>query len=515
MKKLNKIVKQIQTLIIAAIIAITSIVRVSAAQDTIQLAPATKVGAYIAGVSFSYKTTTDGKYLYCLDMHRSTAQNVQATLVKNSKYVDGGITYILKNGYPVKSITGDKDKDYYITQTAVWWYLDNVVGTSNLGNGFKSTGSDSYGLRQYVKKLVDEGYAHRNDSNSYSTTALVISGDSTMTLDGDYYVSKSIKATTATNISSYTVSLENAKESTKIVKSDGTEVPYKGEFSVGANESFKIKVLAKDITDSTTIKVNAKAAGVTQYAAYEYQPKNSNMQNVALLESKQDTANSSLNLEISTSKVVITKIDSVTKKAISGATLVLKDSEGKKITSWESTVNSHIIRNLTNGTYTIEEVKPPKGYILNTNVTKFTITDTNRVIEINIENAPKKVVVNIVKVDQDTNAPLADAEMVVKDAAGNVIARFTTTTEPYVLTDLENGTYTVEELRAPAGYIKSDEIVKFTVDDEHLSHQVTFVNAKEVYVPDTASISSIIMIIIGIVITGLGLRFIYKNRKYA
>ena len=515
MKKLTKITKQILTLIVAAFIAITSIVNVNAAAETIQLAPATKTGSYIAGVSFSYKTTTDGQYLYCLDMHRNTAQNVQATLVRDSKYVDGGVTYILKNGYPEKSITGDKDKDYYITQTAVWWYLDNVVGTSNLGNGFKSTGSDSYGLRQYVKQLVDEGYAHRNDSNSYSTTALIITGDSSMTLDGDYYVSKDIKATTATNISSYVVSLENAPASTKIIKSDGSEVAYNGEFSVKANESFKVKVLAKNVNDSTTIKVNAKASGVTQYTAYEYKPKDSSMQNVALLEKKQESVSSSLNLEISSSKVIITKIDSVTKKPLAGATLVLRDSEGKKVTSWESTVNSHIIKNLTNGTYTIEEVNAPKGYSLNKNITKFTISDTNRVIEINIENAPKKVVVNIIKVDQETNAPLAGAEMIVKDAAGNEIARFTTTTEPYVLTDLENGTYTVEELSAPAGYIKSDAVIKFTIDEDHLSQQVTFVNAKEVFVPDTASVSSILMIIIGIVITGLGLRFIYKNKVHA
>jgi len=515
MKKLTKIAKQILTLIVATVMTLTSVSNVNAASDTIQLASATKVGSYIAGVSFSYKTTTDGQYLYCLDMHRNTAQNVTATLVNNSKYVDGGVTYILKNGYPVKSITGDKDKDYYITQTAVWWYLDNVTGSSNLGNGFKSTGSDSYGLRQYVKQLVDEAYAHRNDNNASTTTKLVISGNSAMTLKDDYYISDDIKTTTATNIATYTVSLNNAPTGTKIVKSDGTESTYNGEFSLKANESFKVKVPAKEIKDSSTIKVEAKATGAAQYAAYEYQPNDKSMQNVALLEKKQVSVTSSLNLEVSSSKVVVTKIDSVTKKALSGATLVLKDSTGAKVTSWETTINSHVIRNLTNGTYTIEEISAPKGYKINKKVTTFTISDTNRVVEINIENSPKKVVVNIVKVDQETNAPLSGAELVVKDAAGNVVAQFTTTTDPYVLTDLEDGTYTVEELNAPAGYIKSDDVIRFTIDDEHLSHQVTFVNAKEVFVPDTASVSSIIMIIIGIVITGLGIRFIYKNKKHA
>ena len=85
----------------------------------------------------------------------------------------------------------------------------------------------------------------------------------------------------------------------------------------------------------------------------------------------------------------------------------------------------------------------------------------------------------------------------------------------YTLTDIENGTYTVEEISAPAGYIKSDDKITFTVDDEHLSHQITFKNAKEVWVPDTGSVSSVFMIILGIAITGLGIRFIYKNGKRA
>ena len=39
--------------------------------------------------------------------------------------------------------------------------------------------------------------------------------------------------------------------------------------------------------------------------------------------------------------------------------------------------------------------------------------------------------------------------------------------------------------------------------------------AKEVYVPNTANTSSIIMVILGIVLTGAGLNFVYKNRKKA
>ncbi len=59
--------------------------------------------------------------------------------------------------------------------------------------------------------------------------------------------------------------------------------------------------------------------------------------------------------------------------------------------------------------------------------------------------------------------------------------------------------------------MKSNKVYTFTVDDDHLSHQIIVENTKEVYVPDTASVPSIIMIILGIVITGYGLKYIYKN----
>jgi uncharacterized surface anchored protein len=518
MKTLSKITKNALTIVLAAAIIVGSLMQVNAASDTIQLGSATKTKSYIAGVTFNYKQTTDGQYLYCLNIHKNTAQNVKATLVKNSSTIDGGLVYILKNGYPNKDITGDKDKDYYITQTAVWWYLDKTTGSTNLGERFKSTGDDNYDLRKYVKQLVNDGYSHRNDSVGITDTKLTIAAtsDNSMTLSDNYYVSNTIKATTISNVSSYKVTLTDAPSGTKIVKSDGTEETYSSAFTVKSSESFKVKVPASAVTaTSLSIKVTAKATGTTQYMAYEYQPTDSNMQNVALLEKTTKDVSSAITLDISSSKVSITKVDSTTNQAIAGAKLVLKDSNGNVITSWTSTINAHVIRNLANGTYTIEETEAPNGYLLNENKTTFTISDTNRNIKVTFENAPKKVVVNITKVDQETNLPLAGAVLVVKDSAGNEVARFTTTEDSYVLTDLADGTYTVEEESAPEGYIKSSETISFTIDDSHLSHQITFINAKEVIVPDTASVSSILMLILGIVITGLGIRFVYKNGRKA
>ena len=517
MKKLSKITKTWMKFLMMTIMIFSSIMKVEAVEDTIQLGAATQTKSYIAGVTFSYKVTTSGQYLYCLNIHKTTAQNIQAKLIKNSANINGGVVYILKNGYPLKSITGDKDKDYYITQTALWWYLDRTTGSTNLGEQFKQTGSDTYDLRKHVKQLMEDAYLHRNDSIGVGEVKLNLSAvnGNTLSLNKNYYVSNDIKATSS-NISEYTVTLTDAPKGTVIVSSNGTESNYTKSFNIKANDSFKVKVPYTSITGTEmNIKVKATATGTEQYMAYEYQPVDTNMQNVALLEKTSSTVSSDLTLEIVSSKVTVVKIDSSTKQPLSGAKLVLKDSTGKVLTSWTSTNNGHIIRNLANGTYTIEETEAPNGYLINNNKKTFTISDTNRDIQINMENTAKKVVVNITKVDQETHAPLSGAVLAVKNSSGVEIARFTTTENAYVLTDLANGTYTIVEISAPLGYTKREDVIQFTIDDNHLTHQIAFANTKEVIVsvPDTASFSSIILLILGIGILGIGTVFIYKNAK--
>ena len=427
--KINNAKKMLIT-IVTLVISLASTTKVYAAADSIQLGSASYAGNYIAGVYFSDKKTTDGKYLYCLDMPKTTAQNVKATLVSNSKYTDGGLVYILKNGYPNKSITGDNQKDYYITQTAVWWYLDEVHGTTNLGDQFKNSGSDSYGLRKYVKNLVTEGVKHKGDSTSLANTKLKLStSDITMKLKDNYYVSDAIKASVAENVSTYKVTLSGAPAGTIIEKND-TKSNYNGEFSVNKDESFKIMVSKDKMTEkSLSIKINATAVGTAQYKAYEYQPVDKSMQNVALLEKTAVSVTSALTLQIT------------------------------------------------------KEEKP---------------------------------VISIIKVDQETQQPLANATLVIKNSKGENVYKFNTTTNPEIITEItEYGTYTIEEVSAPEGYIKSDRKISFTIDENHLSHQITFENAKEVYVPNTANTSSIIMIILGIVMLGAGIEVVYKNRKKA
>lgn len=502
MKKSIK--KTILSVLVALLVFVSTATATYAVPQTITLGGTEALEGYVSGVKFTTKTTKDGGYLYCLDMKKKTAKDTTATL-KGQR--DAGVAYIIANGYPRKSITGDRLKDYYITQTAVWWYLDDTTGSSNLSQKFKTTGSDPHNIRPIIKNLVEK--AKTAKANGYAQTKLTITtSNKDMSLKDGYYVSSEITASSS-NISTYTVTLSNAPSGTKVVSTSGVE---KTTFNAG--EKFIIKVPGSKVTGTELdIKVTAKATGyVTK--AYEYTPVNNTMQPVALIETETQNVSSTITLSIENSKVTIIKVDKSTNQPLAGAKLVVKDSAGNTITGWTSTTNGHVIRNLKPGTYTVTETSAPKGYKLNTTPVTFTITASNQNVTVKVYNEPKETVVNIIKVDNETQKPLAGATLVVRKADGTEVVRFTSTTEPYVLTNLEDGTYTVEEIAAPAGYILSSEKKTFTIDDNHLSHQITFGNNPEVKVPDTAS-SSLIFTLLGIVIISTGIGFVYKNGKKA
>jgi len=413
---------------------------------------------YIANYHFAKKKSSTGGYVYCNNIHKGTPHGEKMTLVGQAP---AGIAYILANGYPSKSITGNSDYDYYITQTAVWWYLDDTTGSSNLSQSFKTTGSDSYGLRKYVKALVS---AAKNVKDYTTASISVNSKSSAMTLSSDkkYYVSNAIGVTAKSVKGKYSVSLTGAPSGTKIVNTATSKVAT----SFATNETFKVMIPVSSAQNiKTTITVNIKATGSVD-KAYEYKSTDTSVQNVYGKALYPTTTNLSAKttLSLSTSKVSITKIDSRTKAGLAGAEFVLYDNSGKKITSWTSTTKAHIIQNLPNGTYTLKETKAPAGYKISKESTKFTITDKNRNITLNVENTIYSKV-SIVKIDSKTKVALAGAEFVLYDNSGKKITSWTSTGKAHVIQNLPNGTYTLKETKAPAGYKISKESTTFTISD--------------------------------------------------
>ena len=135
---------------------------------------------------------------------------------------------------------------------------------------------------------------------------------------------------------------------------------------------------------------------------------------------------------------------------------------------------------LEDGTYSVKEVTPPKGYKLDEKIYTFTINgaDTN----LSVEDEPGTLTLKLKKKDSQTgstpqgNATLAGAvyqvsyqlggqtvtEELTSDASGNL----------GTLEGLPLGTVTVKELTAPEGYRLDTEVHTYTVDGSQLTGDV-------------------------------------------
>ena len=135
---------------------------------------------------------------------------------------------------------------------------------------------------------------------------------------------------------------------------------------------------------------------------------------------------------------------------------------------------------LEDGTYSVKEVTPPKGYKLDEKIYTFTINgaDTN----LSVEDEPGTLTLKLKKKDSQTgstpqgNASLAGAvyqvsyqkggqtvtEELTSDASGNL----------GTLEGLPLGTVTVKELTAPEGYRLDTDVHTYTVDGSQLTGDV-------------------------------------------
>ena len=185
-----------------------------------------------------------------------------------------------------------------------------------------------------------------------------------------------------------------------------------------------------------------------------------------------------------TALVKIVKVDALTGLAvpIAGAEFKIKDAYGEfvlQMVSGELTDTfvtdeygiAWIPEPLVFGEYALCEVKAPAGFVLSTKELEIllypeTCTEETEegvpVYAVEFENQP--IQVDITKSDITTGEPVLGAEMELKDSAGNIIDRWTTTETPHRIYALPTGEYILSETLAPAqdGYVTAQDIT-FTV----------------------------------------------------
>ena len=131
---------------------------------------------------------------------------------------------------------------------------------------------------------------------------------------------------------------------------------------------------------------------------------------------------------------------------------------------------------LEDGTYSVKEVTPPKGYKLDTKVYTFTINGADT--SLSVEDEPGTLTLKLKKKDSQTgstpqgNASLAGAVYQVSyQKGGQTVTEELTSDSSGSLGTLEGipfGTVTVKELTAPEGYRLDTEVHTYTVDGSQL-----------------------------------------------
>jgi hypothetical protein len=186
--------------------------------------------------------------------------------------------------------------------------------------------------------------------------------------------------------------------------------------------------------------------------------------------------------------VTIEKLDATSLEYLQGAEFELRDANGNVIRVGMITGpdGRYIIPDgLRPGTYTIIEVVPPDGYLLNEFNDQEILLELGHLpdgMTISFFNNPvPRIPVVIFKMDAENETLLPGAEFVITDENGEIVFEGTTNESGMIMVPngLLEGTYTITEKTPPEGYLLGDiYYLEFTVTEDDVINgiMITFYN---------------------------------------
>ena len=474
--------KKFSKLLVCIVIFLTSIVQVNAASvpSSVTVSSIGKIN-YGGTYYFPVKYTSDGTLAYCTEFHNQFPMGVTMT---NPTKVDNGLAYIIANGYKgTKADYGNdsKMKQYYITQLAIYTYL----GQANPKN--------NNDVHNAVWDLVNKAKAANNESNTKLNVSLNASNTNMkLTSDGRYFISDEITVSSNNNNAEFTIG-GSANVNTEIVDANGNKVN-----KVKNGSKVYARIPASTIQAGQSVTVSVAVNGqATKQTAYVYTPNPNKYQTIIPSITYPETESAQATIKVKAAKekiqtkVKISKQDITTKQELPGATLVIKDANGKEVASWVSTNTPKYIKGLEAGNYTLCETAAPEGYELYTECIKFTVKADGTVSTVIMYNAPKskETKVQISKKDITSKEEIAGAKLRITDLNGKEIISWVSTTTPKLIKNLKPGKYYLEETQAPDGYILSTEKKEFEVKEDGTVTSIVFYNEKQETKPNKVAIS--------------------------
>ncbi|WP_283700756.1 SpaA isopeptide-forming pilin-related protein, partial [Clostridium perfringens] len=166
-------------------------------------------------------------------------------------------------------------------------------------------------------------------------------------------------------------------------------------------------------------------------------------------------------------KIQVLKVDEETNTPLQGAEFEITQ-DGKHIETITTGENGIATSSLLPfGNYLVKEIKAPSKYVLNGEEHPVTISENGKTIEITHTNKIIKGKVAVKKTDSEiADLNLEGAEFTIYDNNKNTVATITTDKDGYAESEpLNYGTYTMQETKAPKGYLLSNKVWDININE--------------------------------------------------
>ena len=269
----------------------------------------------------------------------------------------------------------------------------------------------------------------------------------------------------------------------KKVDSDNQDIVIKGaEFTIKNDKGEVAAVITTDENGIASSKLLPGKYTIEETKAPEGYLIVNGQQEFTIEEGQTESVNLLFTNKKDLGTVILTKVDADDEtKTLSGVGYELYDEALNKIDDFITGEDGKItVDGLVPGTYFFRETKPQEGYVQDLNEIYFTIESNQQIAtEVTAKNTKIKGSIEITKVNENEN-PLANAEFVIKNEAGEIVSKAKTDEEGVVkFIDLIYGKYTYQEVTAPDGYEIDNTEYSFEIKENGEIIKASHENKKE------------------------------------